>query len=606
MGIIVADSRDKLIFISSGIEDILDRNENVTESGIEEEISSFEQQGGSGYREGVLKLGDRRYKCRQFRPEGKFFSESQQEGRYIKSITVLDKFTEADFSAKNAFQNELETLTTSEEVDRLKEKLKKLQKVFDNAYEALVIVDPDGYITDFNNAYEECLGLEAEEVKGKHVTEVIDNTRLHVIAESGEAEIGHLQNIQGEDMITSRIPLKEDGELIGVAGKILFENTREVKALAQRLEVIEDELDEYKNELKRRQKAKYTFSSIITRNERMEYLKEIAENCASSNSTVLINGESGTGKEMFAHAIHSGGARKYGAFVRVNCAAIPENLLESELFGYEEGAFTGAKETGKPGKFELADGGTIFLDEITSMPLEMQAKILRVLQEREIQRVGGTETKKIDTRVIAATNEDVESLVAEGKFRQDLYYRLNVIRLQIPPLRKRKEDISILSDHILAELAERLNEDRHELSPRALELLEDYDWPGNVRELYNFLERAINLSSGKMIEPKHLPDILTSSAGVDDTFGTGTSDAGKKAGTKSERTEFKKDDLKSEDAVKIKEENLDLSKLVRRTEKRCIRQALAAAGGNKTEAARILGIHRNTLYNKLDKFGIQD
>lgn len=576
MGRFLIESGGELVYISSGVERILEDDDRISISEIKQKISDFERQDKSNI-DSTLVLAGHEVKYRNYLPGAPGKMEE------ISRVTVLECTEEID--------------DFSEEINTLKTKLTKLQQVFNNAYEALVIVDTEGYITEFNHAYEECLGLEAEDVIGRHVTDVIDNTRLHLIAKSGEAEIGHLQNIQGEDMITSRIPLEDNGELIGVAGKILFEDIRELKAMARRLEIIEDELDQYKNELKRREQAKYTFSSIITRNEQMQYLKDIAKNCASSSSTVLLIGESGTGKEMFAHAIHKAGVRKYGAFVGVNCAAIPENLLESELFGYEEGAFTGARAEGKPGKFELADGGTIFLDEITSMSMEMQAKILRVLQEKEIHRVGGTETKQIDMRVIAATNKDIESLVAEGKFRQDLYYRLNVIRLQIPPLRDRKEDIPLLADHILSELAERLNKDTRELSPRALELLDEYDWPGNVRELYNFLERAVNLSSGQSIKPEHLPEILADFSSREDI-------ARSEPHTPHRKNRFECDEL--ETVRNAEDEQFDLSREVSRTEKRCIRQALDAADGNKTEAARILGIHRNTLYNKIEKYNLED
>ena len=286
---------------------------------------------------------------------------------------------------------------------------------------------------------------------------------------------------------------------------------------------------------------------------------------------MLILGESGTGKEMFAQAIHRASYRKSKAFVPINCAAIPKELLESELFGYEGGAFTGARKEGKPGKFELANGGTIFLDEIGSMPLEMQAKLLRVLEERKFERVGGNNKIQLDARIIAATNENIEEAVKKGQFREDLYYRLNVITLDIPPLRERIDDIPILCEELLDYLAKELECQRKTIDNKTLKILKDYDWPGNVRELRNVLERGMNFSHGNIILPKHLPERVSTNLKPSVDY----------------------------------DEIYPLDEIVAQAEKEAIINALNKTKGNKTKAAKKLGIHRTALYKKIEKYDLK-
>jgi PAS domain S-box-containing protein len=472
-----------------------------------------------------------------------------------------------------------EELSNIEEVKNelrtTKNHLNILDTMLNEAYEAIVIVDQDGKITKFNKAYEEFLALKEEEVIGEHVTDIIENTRMHKVINTGEKEIGYLQTIQGNEMVCSRIPIEQDGKIVGAIGKVLFRDVQELKALAQKLEGLENKLNHYKNEIKRLEEAKYSFDNILTQNKKMNYLKKIAKEAADGSSTVLIQGESGTGKELFAHAIHKASYRKYGALIRVNCAAIPKNLLESELFGYEEGSFTGASSGGKPGKFELAQEGTIFLDEIGTMPKEMQVKLLRVLQEREVQRIGSNRVIDLDIRVISATNENLEEEVQKGNFRKDLYYRLNVIKLGIPPLRERREDIPLLARSIISNLSKELNLKSKKLAPETIKLLKNYDWPGNVRELRNFMERCLNLSDGDTILPEHLPSVINESIGP------------KKNGKRV-----------------IEFENSDLSEIVTKIEIDAIINALEKCDGNKTEAAKFLGIHRTSLYKKIEKYNL--
>jgi transcriptional regulator with PAS, ATPase and Fis domain len=315
--------------------------------------------------------------------------------------------------------------------------------------------------------------------------------------------------------------------------------------------------------------SKYTINHIVGKTEKIIELKRSALKAAQTNAPVLIIGESGTGKELFAHAIHYASDRRPYPFIRLNCAAIPKDLLEAELFGYEPGAFTGAGSKGKPGKFELAHRGSIFLDEISDLPIEMQPKLLRVLEEKETERLGGTRLTKCDFRLIAATQEDLEKCVEEGKFRKDLYYRLNVIPIQIPPLRERKEDIPVIADHLILTLNKDLGTNVTKISPEVLNIFENYDWPGNVRELSNILERILYSIDDESIQIRHLPIFLKS-------IGT--------ASTKLQPTLLKRlrDDM----------------------EKEALLHAIRISKDNKNRAARLLGIHRTALYKKMKRLNI--
>ncbi len=455
------------------------------------------------------------------------------------------------------------------QLKELKNSLDMIEYILEYAYEGFVLVDKDGKIVKMN--YEKLMGLKEEENLGKPVQDVIENTRMHIVVKTGKKELRHVQRIQGYDMITNRIPIIKNGEIIGAVGTVLFKDASEVKELARELIQLENKINEYKGEIERLQDNRYSFDSIKTQDPKMEYLKKLGRKAAESNSTVLILGESGTGKEMFAQAIHRASYRKSKAFVPINCAAIPKELLESELFGYEGGAFTGARKEGKPGKFELANGGTIFLDEIGNMPLEMQAKLLRVLEERKFERVGGNNKIQLDARIIAATNENIEEAVKKRQFREDLYYRLNVITLDIPPLRERIDDISILCEDLLDYLAKELDCQRKAIDNKTLKILKDYHWPGNVRELRNVLERGMNFSHGNIILPKHLPErVLTnlkSSVDYDEIY--------------------------------------PLDEIVAQAEKEAIINALNQTKGNKTKAAKKLGIHRTALYKKIEKYDLK-
>ncbi len=327
------------------------------------------------------------------------------------------------------------------------------------------------------------------------------------------------------------------------------------------------------------------------------------EKVAPTDSTVLVTGESGTGKELLVRALHRNSKRRDKPFVPINCGAIPRELLESELFGHEKGAFTHAIRS-RPGRFELADGGTIFLDEIGEMDFSLQVKILRALQEKEIERVGGTQTKKVDVRVVAATNRDLEVEVAAGRFREDLFYRLNVIPMQLPPLRERGDDILILAEYFLKSFCFEKDRPNMQVSPQAKAMLVAYSWPGNVRELENFMERLSILCEGQKVEPGDLPEKIQRSAGLPEqekvqqvivSAGVNTDvGAGLSAG-------FAWPELKD-----IRDKGLGLKEFLDEIEERLLTEALRESGGVKNQAAEILGIKRTTLIEKLKKRNLLD
>ncbi len=319
---------------------------------------------------------------------------------------------------------------------KIREELELFESIFDSLFNGAVITDPDGNIIRINKPYCKFLGMEAGECIGRHCTEIVENTRLHIVGKTGKAELNHTQVIKDQSILVHRIPIKKEGKVVAVFGMVMFQDMRELKKLAKKFSLLKSKVKMYEEELLALRSTKYTFDSIISHGEAITELKREALHASGNQYPVLITGQSGTGKELFAQAIHHGSSRNVHPFVRINCAAIPKDLLESELFGYEKGAFTGANSRGKPGKFELADRGTIFLDEIGDMPLEMQPKLLRVLEEKEFEHVGGSRIIHSDFRIIAATNQDLEELMSEGRFRKDLFYRLNVMPLHIPPSKR--------------------------------------------------------------------------------------------------------------------------------------------------------------------------
>ena len=433
--------------------------------------------------------------------------------------------------------------------------------------ELIVVVNKNGYIENMSQAYGDFLGIQVQNAIGRHVTEVIENTRMDIVVKTGVPETGETQDIHGEKMIATRIPIRKNGMVIGAYGRVLVRNARELHMLHDKLSSIEMELNMYKRTFEKINTAKYTVDDIIGDCSIMQDLKDSVRKVAKTNSNVLIMGESGTGKELFAHSIHAGSMRRKAPFVCVNCGSIPEQLIESELFGYEEGAFTGARKGGKIGLFPAAHGGTIFLDEIGELPLPMQVRLLRVLQDREIQRVGSNVREKVNVRVVAATNRNLYQMVKKGEFRSDVYYRLNVVTLHLPLLRERKEDLPLLIQMILSKISKKESLGAIEISREAMDHLLRYDWPGNVRELENVLERAINFTdAGEKIKAKNLPERITGS-------------------------------MVSRTVMPLKE-------LMENTEKDAIKDALLRCRNCKAKAANELGISRTTLYEKMMKYEI--
>lgn len=369
-------------------------------------------------------------------------------------------------------------------------------------------------------------------------------------------------------------PIVEKGELLGAVDYDVLPNDAYIRIFLDMVAErslnhdldFEIDIEELFNKVNSGGNVKYRIQDILGESEAIKKLKQRIYICADADTTVLINGETGTGKELAANAIHHISKRANGPMIEINCAAIPENLVESELFGYEEGSFTGAQKGGRPGKFELADKGTIFLDEVDQLPMHIQPKLLRVLQEKEIDRIGG---KKIgvDVKVIAATNKNLPELVKDGRFREDLFYRLNVIELRIPPLRERKEDIRLLTEHKI----KTIDKDIKGITKGAMKILYNYSWPGNIRELFNVIDRSAYFCSGDRIEEDDIMEMLP----------------------QEKRKEYGSREIKSLEAVRDE------------AEKQAIKRALELYGGNKSKAAQALGVTRSNLYHKMKKNHIE-
>ncbi|AYF54262.1 sigma-54-dependent Fis family transcriptional regulator [Clostridium novyi] len=437
-----------------------------------------------------------------------------------------------------------------------------LNTILDISYDGIVVVNKNGFITMLSRAYADFLQVDREDVIGEHVTNVIENTRAHIVVKTGITEFAEIQKIREKYIIVTRIPIIQNGEVQGALEKVLFRDIKDFNLLYNKIGNMKTNIRKYNEEHRKSNSAIYCFDNIIGDSSKLQRAKNLAKKAALTESNVLLIGESGTGKELFAHAIHKESHRKYGNFVKVNCSAIPRELLELELFGHQEGFFTGVKKEYKIGNFQLASGGTIFLDEIGDMPLYMQGKILKVLQEKQVKKIGA-----IDIRVIATTNKNLSKMVREGKFREELYYRLNVININIPSLRERPKDIVTLTNYLLEKICKKLQKEVQGVSSKAMDRLQSYSWHGNVRQLENVIERAVNMVeyNGK-IKIEHLPQEITGKI-----------------------TKFSVEKL--EDVMK-------------KTEKETILNALRAFDGNKTQTAKALNISRTTLYEKMTKHGI--
>lgn len=417
-----------------------------------------------------------------------------------------------------------------------------LHMLLESPYEGTIYVDEKGVIQYVNESYAQYNNLKKEDLLGHNYDEHDMDESVNRIQKTHQYEPFSYYFEHNKGFITSRRPVYRDGNFAGVLARYFSLSSKDVnkrfgseyidlissiqaRDIVVSLERAIMELNTYKDQLDSLENNSRSkgIESIIGNSPVMNHLKDSILRVADSPSSVLITGESGTGKELIAQAIHYHSKRSSGPFIKVNCAAIPDTLMESELFGYADGAFTGARKGGKMGKFELANGGTIFLDEIGDMPLAMQAKLLRVLQEREFERLGSEIAISVDIRVISATNQDLQALISQGNFREDLFYRLNIIKFNTEPLRQRKTDIPILISYFIKELSHKLNRPITGINPAAQDLLVSYDWPGNVRELVNALESAINFSRTSIIQPEDLPSRLwetkkSSTMGVDQGY----------------------------------------------------------------------------------------
>ncbi len=479
------------------------------------------------------------------------FSENQKRILADKNRNMTD-FVEkmADLLSAKADQQEILENT---EVSR-----NEMSTVLETTHEGIFALDQKGYVKHCNNRAATLFDTTKRDLIGRHISKLMPGSPAIKVLETGRGyteneEIFKVDGSQHHFIVTVK-PFCNGDDIDGVV--VSFRDITEAQKLVYNFST---------------RALKNTVDDIIGTSEKIMIAKKQALITARGNSTVLITGESGTGKEMFAKAVHYASTRSDHPFVTVNCGAIPENLLESELFGYEKGAFTGANEKGKPGKFELADGGTIFLDEIGDMPLHLQVKILHVLQNMRFERVGGSKSIVVDVRVIAATNKDLEKLIKEGKFREDLYYRLSVIPLSIPPLRERREDIKMLMYHFLRKYNAFMNRKITGFSPAVEEIYLNHDWPGNVRELENAVEYGTNMAFGDTIDVDEVPARIMK---------------------------------KEEEIVKFRNLDKPLAEQIKAYEREIIIKKLKQHNGVKDIVARELGLSRATLYRKLSELDI--
>ncbi|AOT69920.1 sigma-54 interaction domain-containing protein [Geosporobacter ferrireducens] len=455
----------------------------------------------------------------------------------------------------------------------------EITKLIIDHLDGVVITDAQGRYVYVNDTWSEMMGgIKLADVKGKYVKDLIPDTKIDFVLKTKKPITGHMITTKGPSktkLFSTYVPIfNKQGKIVAGFIHVIIKGMENAINFSFRINSMATQLEYYQEELKKIRGAKYTIDNIIGNSPEIQELKRKIIQASRSNSTVLIEGETGVGKELVAHSIHDLSSRDASPFIKVNCSAIPRELLESEFFGYEEGAFTGAKKGGKEGRFEMANKGSLFLDEINQLPLFSQPKLLRALQEKEIERVGGKGSIPVDVRVIAATNMNLERMVGEKKFRSDLFYRLNVVKITIPPLRKRKEDIPLIVENLIEKLNFQLGMKIPGISEDAeIKLMEvDYDWPGNIRELQNIVERAMNSSWVETLEWIHFKDYFTS-----------------------KNPKFI-DKVSKNNISKIKDIKAEL-------EKETIINVLDNSI-TKAEAAKKLGISRTSFYKKLKKYEI--
>ena len=440
----------------------------------------------------------------------------------------------------------------------------------ENIYSGVILCDGNCRILYMNKFYADILKTDQAQAVGRHIKEYFPASRVPVVLDTGKMEMGGRCSLKADiDFVVNRIPIKKAGETIGVVLQTVFRRYTEIKELMTRVNLLEKKVKRYKRGLDTMLSATYSFDDILGDSKSIVGARRLAEKYARTDAPVLILGATGTGKELFSHAIHLASRRRDGPFVCVNCAAIPKELLESELFGYETGAFTGARRKGKPGKIELADGGTLFLDEIGDISMDAQAKLLRVLESGDVEKVGGVKPVRVDFRLIAATNKDLKEAILRKDFREDLLYRLNSMTVNVPPLSERTDDIPLLTDHFL----DAMGRPSIRVGEKAMAMLKAYAWPGNVRELKNVIERAVSLCEGDFLDTEHLPSDIRNIKTV----------------------------CLASPADPIK----PLGETLACFEMEVLSDALRRTRGNMARTARLLGISRSTLYEKCRIHGIK-
>ncbi len=449
------------------------------------------------------------------------------------------------------------------------------------SFHNFIIVDKNGIVVFFSKSYARFLGKDRDEVIGRHVADVIQGTRLPEVLETGIEEVGKIMTLKNAETnctvsaICNRLPIRKDGEengeIIGAMGEAVICDFADVFRLYEEVETLRLQNEEYRSQIAELHEAKLSISNILGDSVTIQELKSIIRKVANSSISITVTGETGTGKELVANAVHQLSRRSKQPFIKINCAAIPKDLLESELFGYEPGAFTGANKQGRIGKFEMAHKGTILLDEIGEMPLELQSKLLRVLQEKEIDRIGGAKPIPIDVRIICSTNRDLAELVSQGNFREDLYYRINVMEIPVPPLRDHFEDLPILCRYFIDECNQDNGLNIFGINEDVYDFFQAYHWPGNIRELIHALERAcVMLGSGEL-RVEHFDFLL--------------------------RRMIAKEKNDETQGVSLRDHK-------EHSEREEIIKALAETHGNKSATAKLLKIDRSLLYNKLKKYQI--
>lgn len=449
--------------------------------------------------------------------------------------------------------------------------MKALLPHLEQASAGAIAVDADGRISWINPSYARLIGEPPEQLVGRPVREVIPNTRMPETVRTGQPKLLDIMEFRDQQLVVTRLPVVDGGRVIGALAFVVYDDLQPLAPLMGKYRRLQEDLAAARRALARRS-ARYSLSDFIGASPAALEVKRRARLAAGRETPVLLLGETGTGKEILAQAIHSASARANHPFVGVNLAAVPENLLEAEFFGVAPGAFTGASERAREGKFKLAHGGTLFLDEIGDMPLALQAKLLRVLEEQEVEPLGSNTVHPVDVRIIAATSRDMDAMLRDGTFRSDLYYRLNVLEIRVPPLRERLNDLGVLCETLLEDIA--LGGELHaELTTEGLAMLHQYHWPGNIRELRNALAQALTLNEGE--QALSATDMATVLPVPTDNRSVPTA--------------------KDSAAGPVR----PLAETVAAAEQAAIEDALRAAGGNRSQAARMLGISRSVLYEKL-------